>query len=143
MSFLEIENAVIERLGLITSVKSILSVDNFTDAKNMSQAHPAIQVYYDGYKILDDKDNHTAVKIEQTWLLVVVVKNVTGSMAIRESAGAIIDEILKLMMGWRPEKLKYAPFRLADTYKPALEDTFGYFPLSFKTSCVIITDEIL
>lgn len=110
----------------------VLCLADVAGAQESELPVPSVRVVYDGYRISDE--NWSTTTFEQTYVVVVAVKNVRnlrdGSGA-REEASPLIDDVIDALTGFQPEG--YAPLTATNTVKPGYVDGRGYYPLAFTT----------
>lgn len=132
-NFLAAEPLIIARLKAKTSVRHVLSVADLAGVEEGGQFTPAMHVLFTGYAPTQEREDGRIQQIEQTWTVVVAVRNVrdtrTGAAA-RSEAGVLITETLAALAGWKPSD-EFSALKLARAVPPAFTTGFAYFPLAF------------
>ncbi len=139
--WLGLETRLIERLRSVMPAEvKVLPAADLAGVVENSQATPAVQVYYRGYRLVDDQAGGGMQLVEQTWLAVVVVRNAAGQRdgaATRASASLLCNDVFKALLGYRPgapfSSLKLANAPNAEWSKGG----FGYFPLGFTSRLTV------
>lgn len=133
---LALEPLLIARLKeQVTGFRDVLGMADLAAMQEASQITPAAHVIYQGdtFPAKDGGGKHSTL-VEQTWLVVVAVRNVRdtiGGAAARVEAGELITQTLKALSNWRPEP-ELRPLVLVNPPKPGFNAGFAYFPLAFK-----------
>lgn len=135
MSFLAIESALVERLKarLPTGVHVLTRADLASVAEG-SQPTPAVHVVYQGYRVQENRPDGRAARVQQTWLVVIVVRNVrdaASGQAARGDAGDLAESVMSALMGWRPEIVNKA-IKLANAPASGYRAGLLYLPLAFE-----------
>lgn len=143
-NYFYLEALIKERLiNRVTQINpgSIFSAADLEGVKEAAQVTPALHVIF-----FDDEPGNTAdleymQKVTQLWAVVLVtknVRNVTGEAA-RDTAGAVILNLLQALQGWVPDegfsplRRRKAPFR-ASQYKSGFLYSSFLFATSFLTN---------
>lgn len=126
----------------VPGVAAIYHAADAAGLQEQAQRTPAVHVLYGGASPQAARNDHAAVRIRQTWTLVVAVRqsNPTDPSQARGTAGQIISAIIAALQGWRPSD-DFSPLTL--TTSPVRQDYgggFAYLPLAFTTD-VTITGE--
>lgn len=120
-----------------TAGDNVFSTADLAGVKEARQVTPALHVVLHSYQPLSDDYGSTS-RWRETWLVVVVVKNVrqgVGAQAVRDEAPALLAETLAALDGWRcPGTV--ALVRAVAPPAPVITDGFGYFPLAFAVQTV-------
>ncbi len=116
----------------------MLSAADLEGVAESAQVTPAVHVVFGGYRPTKASHDDRVVETEQTWQVVVAVKNLrsakTGEHA-RETAGELCADVLAALQGWRPSP-EHQPLSLAPGPRPGFSKGFAYFPLAFTTRVV-------
>ena len=130
--YLEIEPLIIARLKEKISKAQVLSSWGQPVIKENHNLPPSIQVFLE-----EDRPEETVArgknqKIEQTWLVLVVVRDAEND------AGPLISQVIRTLAGWQPEGVRFSAFkRVRSSFTPDYSPNgFFYFPLSFSTQFV-------
>lgn len=136
---LALEPLLIERLGASVQVPrlKVLGAADLEGVEEQSQHTPALHVLYRGYRPTTEKGNGVIQQIEQTWLVVVVVRNVRDAHSgagVRAAAGPIMHAVCAALLGWPRQHADFSPLRLASAPAAWFGKGVGYFPLAFTTN---------
>lgn len=135
--WLGLEPRILARLQAVLPPEvKVLSAADLAGVVENSQATPAVQIYYDGYRLIDEQANGGVQMVEQTWLAVVVVRNAAGQRdgkATRQSASTLCNDVFKALLGHRLGA-PYTALKLANAPRAAWsKGGFGYIPLGFTS----------
>lgn len=136
-NYLIAEQLIMDRLQprLSSAIKVLPAADLAGVFEGGAQAAPAVYVIYQGYRPTQEIGNGSEQQTEQTWWVVPAVRNVRdtrAATATRETAGQIMLDCLKLLLGWKPSK-EHSPLKLAPAPPARYLGGFGYFPMAFTT----------
>lgn len=142
--FADMEDAIIARLKqTMPSDIAVLSASDLADVIESKQRVPAVHVVYQGYRVAENTPNGAASRIEQTWLCVVVVRNVShtrSGKASRSDANVIADQVVPKLIGWAPQNASKR-LKLATAPKGATTNGFTYMPLAFAVETVFKAEQ--
>ncbi len=136
-NYLAAEQLIIDRLRANTTVpeRHVLSAADLANVAEATQPTPALHVIFTGYAPTQEKGDGLIQQTEQTWTVIVVVRNVreaaTGTPA-RRDAGGYLAEVLAALQGWKPSA-EHTAMKLAPAPAPGYSSGYGYFPLAFTT----------
>ncbi|TXT37409.1 MAG: hypothetical protein FD135_3640 [Comamonadaceae bacterium] len=137
-NLLALEPELMERLRTelagLTPAVHVLSADDLAGVKEEQQLVPAVHVVYQNYRVAESRQDGKTVLINQTWLAVVVTRNVANlksSDAARKQAGLISLRVTKALMGFRAASAS-GPLKLANGPGAGFHKGFGYLPLAFE-----------
>jgi hypothetical protein len=145
-NYLSVEALITDRLKEpARSLPQVLSAGDLEGVKEASQKHPAIHLINLPDAIPNGK-NDSAVNgknqiVQQRWMVVIVVKNVSTSAKLREDAGPIISGAIKALQGWKPSPEHGHMLRKDAPYRQTYRNGFGYFPLLFTTQIITTGDQ--
>lgn len=117
----------------------VLTSRELAQLKEEAQPTPGVHVIWNGFQVLESREDGAASRLDHTWLLVAAVRNVrtvrTGEAA-RVEAGALLARAGAALMGYRPRNVA-GPMRLAPA-PGAAQGPAGlmYVPLAFKVETV-------
>lgn len=141
-NYLAAESLILSRLkDRIAGVpqRDIAAAADLADVTEKQQRPKAIYVqYFDDALVAGDKGKTfagQAVAVDQLWLVVVMVRNVSdtsGSQA-REDAGPIVLEVLRSLQGFIPSSEHGALQRRNSPYRTTFRNGFCYVPMLFAT----------
>lgn len=136
-----LEPLLLERLReRMTTARAVLSAADLSGVSAAAQVTPAVHVIFTGYRLVEMREDGVVARIEQDWLTVAVARNVSpggqAAAAQREDAGAIADELIAVLMGWRPSP-DLRELRLANAPRAAYQDGVCYLPIGWTTSQVV------
>lgn len=142
-NFLALEPLLIARLEAqladLAPKVHVLAATDLAGVTEATQVTPAVHVLYQGYRVTESRSDGSAVRIEQTWLTVVSVRNMknlrTGTEA-RADAGLIARRTTQALMGYQPEPGS-KPLRLAEGPGAGFNAGFQYLPLAFVAELVL------
>ncbi len=138
-NFLALEGLIVARLkSALPSTVRVLSAADMAGITESSQPTPAVHVLYRGYRVRDSEVLAFA-SIEQTWLTVIAVRNVTDLTSgtdARQSAGPLAADVIDALYQYRFGELSGArPLRI--TQAPEAGYRAGYFYLPLGWICPI------
>ena len=137
MNFLHLEPEIVQRLqdqlAALRPAVHVLTAADLTDVTEDKQLTPAVHVVFDRYRPVEARPDGRAVRVEQTWMVVVAVRSTralkTGDDA-RGRAGVLAHHVLQALQGWQaPSALK--PLQLAAAPKGGFSAGYQYLPLCF------------
>ncbi|OGB58441.1 MAG: hypothetical protein A2496_01625 [Burkholderiales bacterium RIFOXYC12_FULL_60_6] len=118
----------------------VLSQDDLAGVKEEQQLVPAVHVVYQGYRVTEaSRADGRAARIEQTWLAVVVTRNVANlktADAARKQAGVLCAKVLAGLMGFKAASAA-GPLKLATGPAGVFSKGFGYMPLAFTVELAL------
>lgn len=120
----------------------VLCAADLAGVTEEKQLTPAVHVVYQGYHIAESRSDGRAVRMEQTWLVVVATRNVRGlgnlqaADAARAAAGSLGALVASALMGWRPPSAA-KPLRLVDGPRADYSAGHQYLPLAFVTELLL------
>lgn len=137
---LTLEPLLIQRLkDTVSGVRAVLSADELAGIEESKQVVPALQVFYRGFRVIDDGYQGMAL-IEETWLAVAVISHsVQGkraTAATRQRMAAIANPALFALLGWNPGD-KWTPLKPTTPPPARWSDSFGYLPMAFTTQLFV------
>lgn len=134
MSFLDLEHPLAARLReRLPAWVHVLTRADLAVVAEGSQPTPAVHVVYQGYRVLENRPDGRAARIQQTWLVVAAVRNVRDAAsgeAARADAGDLAESAARALMGWKPDGA-HKPARLANAPASGYRAGFLYLPLAF------------
>lgn len=143
-NYLIAEQLIVERLTTrLRGVKKVLAAADLAGVAESSQTTPAVHVVYQGYRPTQEKEDGATQQTEQTWLVVVAVRNVRdtrAATATREDAGPIMLDCLRALQGWLPSK-EHSRLKLSTAPQAGYRAGFGYFPMAFTTKLITRGDD--
>lgn len=128
-------------LSGLTPPVHVLSKDDLAGVKEEQQLVPAVHLVYQGYRVVEaSRADGKAARIEQTWLAVVVTRNVANlksSDAARKQAGVLCAKVLAGLMGFKAAGAA-GPLKLATPPAAGFSKGFGYVPLAFTAELALV-----
>ena len=142
-NFLEPEAHIVARLKeALAGVKPavhVLTAADLAKVKEENQPTPAVHVVWNGFRVLQAREDGAAARLDHTWLVVAAVRNVAGTKtgaAARTEAGALAARAGAALMGYRPPNVA-GPMRLAPAPGSGISPAgFMYLPLAFLVETV-------
>ncbi len=143
-NLLALETALKDKLKTelagMTPAVHVLSADDLAGVKEEQQLVPAVHLLYRGHRVVDSlRSDGRAARIEQTWLAVVVTRNVANLKAAddaRKHAGVLAAKVLSALMGFKPDA-GVGPLKLTNGPEAGFTKGFGYLPLAFAAELVL------
>ena len=118
----------------IPAVKKVYQAKDLEGVTNASQVSPAVHVLFSGYTPAQSERIRQDITLDQTGSVVLVVRHARGKQ--EQEGGAILDELVRVLHGFKPSEallaLELAPAAFSPTYRPGV----AYFPLAFTTRVV-------
>ncbi len=144
-NFLQLEDELTQRLkdrlAVLRPAVHVLGAADLAGVTEEKQLTPAVHLVYDRYRPTESRPDGRAIRIEQTWMAVVAVRNAravkTGDAA-RGLAGALAAQVLLALQGWQPPSAT-KPLQLAPAPKAGFSAGHQYLPLAFVAETVIKT----
>lgn len=98
---------------------------------------PAVFVVYDGERVTEISHDHARQVVLQRWLVVLFARHAgqDGGAALRESAGALLADLIAALAGYRPDPLKQ-PLQRVNAPRPGYTPSAGWFPLAYEARLV-------
>jgi len=120
----------------INSVR-VLSAESIAGVELGALPTPCVCVVYLGDSSVKSLGAGRAAQIEQTWGVVVAVRNVreyTSGTAARADAGVIITAVLENLLGWSPSA-GWSPLNhTRSSHRPGYSNGVWFHPLAFTTT---------
>lgn len=143
MSFLALESLLIERLRSAMPDVRVFGAEDLQGVEERGQVTPALHVIFNGYRVTGNSPTGVRAEVEQSWLVVVVVRH-DGSAdqaaeAVKQRAAPYVDGVLGALMGYRISGVTPAPLplKLDSAPKPIYRKPFYYLPLAITTQVVV------
>ena len=142
-NFLEPEAHIVARLKeALTGVKPavhVLTAADLAKVKEENQPTPAVHVVWNGFRVLQAREDGAAARLDHTWLVVAAVRNVRtlqSGQDARVAAGELAARAGAALMGYRPPNVA-GPMRLAPAPGSGISAAgFMYLPLAFLVETV-------
>ena len=142
-NFLEPEAHIVaqlkEALAGVKPAVHVLTAADLAKVKEENQPTPAVHVVWNGFRVLQAREDGAAARLDHTWLVVAAVRNVrtlkSGEDA-RTAAGDLAARAGAALMGYRPPNVA-GPMRLAPAPGSGISPAgFMYLPLAFLVESV-------
>ncbi|EJO35592.1 phage tail terminator protein [Acinetobacter radioresistens] len=105
-NFFAVRDEIAEKLTGISGLKKIYTPANSATVTELSQVTPNAQVYYRRIRKLDDVAKSSMNMLAQQWEVTVVERHASAQLndgsAVLDRAGALTQQVLKLLSGWQP-----------------------------------------
>lgn len=142
-NFLEPEAHIVARLKeALAGVKPavhVLTAADLAKVKEENQPTPAVHVVWNGFRVLQAREDGAAARLDHTWLVVAAVRNVRtlqSGQDARAAAGELAARAGAALMGYRPPNVA-GPMRLAPAPGSGISPAgFMYLPLAFLVETV-------
>ena len=142
-NFLEPEAHIVARLKeALAGVKPavhVLTAAYLAKVKEENQPTPAVHVVWNGFRVLQAREDGAAARLDHTWLVVAAVRNVRtlqSGQDARAAAGELAARAGAALMGYRPPNVA-GPMRLAPAPGSGISPAgFMYLPLAFLVETV-------
>lgn len=142
-NFLEPEAHIVARLKeALAGVKPavhLLTAADLAKVKEENQPTPAVHVVWNGFRVLQAREDGAAARLDHTWLVVAAVRNVRtlqSGQDARAAAGELAARAGAALMGYRPPNVA-GPMRLAPAPGSGISPAgFMYLPLAFLVETV-------
>lgn len=142
-NFLEPEEHIVKRLKeALADVKPavhVLTAADLAKVKEENQPTPAVHVVWNGFGVLQTREDGAAARLDHTWLVVAAVRNVRtlqSGQDARVAAGELAARAGAALMGYRPPNVA-GPMRLAPAPGSGISPAgFMYLPLAFLVESV-------
>lgn len=134
-NFMLPEADIVARLkSLLPGGVHVLTAKELADVKEDNQPVPAVHVIYNGFRVLENREDARVARLGHEWLIVCAVRNVSGLKSganARQEAGLLAAAAGAAVMGYRPPNVA-GPLRLATS--PGIANSpagYLYLPLAF------------
>lgn len=127
-------------LAATTPKVHVLSADDLAGVKEEQQLVPAVHLVYQGYRVAESRHDGKAARINQTWLAVVVTRNVANlksADAARKQAGTLAGRVTQALMGFKAASAS-GPLKLVSGPGAGFNKGFGYLPLAFEVELALV-----
>lgn len=141
MALLEVGPHLVERLkGRCESVKGVFMADALAGVLERGQQSEVLYVTLADYE--PGKDDGSGCTVwRETWLVILVIKNVTQgperANGIYATASRLLAEVQSALAGWQCPPVAVGKIRAASPPAPQLTDVFAYFPLAFAVDVLV------
>ena len=133
--FLSAEPLIIQRLKDKAGIANVFSTVDLQGVSEKSQLTPAVHVVYGGYIPVAKAGNPDVMRIEQSWMLIVTVRNVSATneaTAVNQEAGPHILNVIQALQGYRLSP-DHSQLELKKPPAPLIRAGLGYYPILFTT----------
>lgn len=142
-NFLEPEAHIVaqlkEALAGVKPAVHVLTAADLAKVKEENQPTPAVHVVWNGFRVLQAREDGAAARLDHTWLVVAAVRNVRtlqSGQDARAAAGELAARAGAALMGYRPPNVA-GPMRLAPAPGSGISPAgFMYLPLAFLVETV-------
>ena len=142
-NFLEPEAHIVaqlkEALAGVKPAVHVLTAADLAKVKEENQPTPAVHVVWNGFRVLQAREDGAAARLDHTWLVVAAVRNVRtlqSGQDARVAAGELAARAGAALMGYRPPNVA-GPMRLAPAPGSGISPAgFMYLPLAFLVETV-------
>lgn len=137
-NYFAVEGLILDRLrSSVGDFRLITTGRNLAGVQDHPGPVPAIYLIYDGQK--PHMGAGLEQVIDQSWLLVIVVRSVRDLVAgssERLDAGGLLLQVCEALLGWKPDG-EYGPLTLNTAPGPTYDNGFGYYPVRFGTRMIL------
>jgi len=129
------------RCGEIPHVMNAADLDGVLESK---QPTPAAHVIYDRYRVVETQAEGERARLQQTWVVVLVERNVAQhdqASQQRAAIGPLAIAALRALQGWAPSAEHSRLIPTSAPYQTAYNNGFIYVPLAFTTEVKIAGDK--
>ena len=134
---------LVEKLADLSPKVHVLQAASLAGVTEDKQTTPAVHVVYQGYRILEARSDGTLVRVQQTWLATVAIKNMKNlrsGAAAREDAGLIAARVARALMGYKPP-VCLQPLQLVEAPAAGFSAGHQYLPLAFQAELRLALNE--
>lgn len=134
---LSLEPLLRARLADIPGIKGIHGLGDPGGEK--ARPAPCCYVAYDNYDVLESGTDGTAARVAVRWVVIVAARNVARAgdgQPAREDANAIVNEVLRRLMGWQAAP-QYSPLMLVPAAGAEYDGGTQFVPLGFEVEQVV------
>lgn len=128
-----------EQLAPLRPAVHVLAAADLAGVTEEKQMLPAVNLIYQGYRVLQNRADKRLARIEQTWLTVVAVSNARGlkvGTEARADAGTLGAAVLLALAGWQPPGAA-SPLELSNAPSARFSAGFQYLPQAFTVELVV------
>ncbi len=116
----------------VPELRKVYFAEDIQDLPSASQITPAVHLLYAGYTPAQSERARVDITIDQTWAVVLVIKQSPGEYA----GGEILDKIIQALHGFKPEGARLALELAPSPYSPTYRPRVAYYPLAFQTRVI-------
>ena len=118
----------------LPEIKRIYFAEDLDGVKLNSQNAPAVHILYGGYQPAQAERAREAIRISQTWTVVLAVRNARNEYG----AGETLDKLIAALHGFKPEDARHAlALQLAaPSFAPSYRPGVAFYPLAFQTEVI-------
>lgn len=125
---------IVDRLrDTVPGLRHVGAQTGLTALEQNTLAAPAVFVIYDGDRLGATAGYRAAQIVQQSWLVVLAVRNVADHASARNEAGELLAQILTALTGWEPSA-DHGPLVREPAPRPEYSPGFGVYPLAFSTA---------
>ncbi len=143
--FLSAGPAIEQRIrDQVPGLRMVLSAADLEGVQESKQTTPAAHVLFADYTVAEEQAAGERARIRQTWIAVVVERNVRQSnqaAAQRATIGPRVLEVMRALMGWPPTAEHSALVPTDSPFQTAYSNGFIYVPVAFTTDVKIAGDQ--
>ena len=136
--FLSAEGLIIQRLKDKSGISAVLSTTDLQGVSEKGQVTPAVHVIYGGFSPAGKAGNPDVMKIKQSWMIIVTVRNVSSTneaAAVNQEAGPHIMNVIQSLQGHKLS-VDHSDLELQSPPAPLIRAGFGYYPILFTTNVI-------
>ncbi len=125
----------------MSDLRQVRLASSLQEIADWQPASPAVWVVWDSDTVGASAQQGTRQQIKQRWVVALIVrsaKDAASGGGVIESAGPLLDTLLKSLMGWKPGDTS-TPLLRVGAPPPGYGAGYGFFPLAFETQIVIST----
>ena len=137
-NFLSAEPLLMARIKDKAGLSNVFSTIDLQGVTEKSQVVPAVHVIFDGYKPVSKAGNPDVIKLQQSWIIVVVVRNVSATheaSAVNEDAGPYILNAIQSLQGYKLSN-EHSAIEIVAAPAPLIRAGFGYYPIKITTNVI-------
>ena len=134
--YLAAEQLIKDRLKAQIADVHVLSAEDLEGVRENSQPSPALQVIYYDDSAEEGARKGKSQRINQTWLVVIVVRNVADKSGVgrRLALGELILQTLNALSGYKLSDEFSELVRVRPPFRITYRNGFAYFPIAFSTN---------
>jgi len=143
--FLAAGDAIEQRLrDRVTDLRQVLSAADLEGVQESRQAVPAAHVLFSDYTVAEAPGFGEKARVRQTWVVVIVDRNVrqtNQAAAQRAAIGPRVLAVMQTLMGWAPTAQHSALVLTDSPFQTAYSNGFIYVPVAFYSDVKIAGDQ--
>lgn len=116
----------------IPELRKIYVAEEIENLSQASQIVPAVHLLYAGYQPAQTERGRVRITVDQTWAVVLVIRQKPGEYA----GGEILGRLIEVLHGFKPADAMMALELAGSPYSPRYTARTAFYPLAFTTRVI-------